>query len=136
MFFHLVNGYNYICPRTGLTNIYINLCSYNSDYILYWEYTLSNTINPARPFKDGTLVRYELAGINDELNKHERKATIAQAFHDFPMELPCINKSYSTVPSYWYVYAIGGNGGQSPSTLVLISWLGKNLKCVQGVFFN
>lgn len=138
MFFHSVNGYDYVCPTTGRTNIHVDLCSYDGDYCPYREYTLSNTIDPARPFQEGTLVRYELAGVDGENSSkdHTVRATIAQAFRDFPMELPRINKSYSTIPSYRYVYATGGNGGPSPGTLVPVGRLGKNLKCVQGAFFS
>ncbi|KAI1628316.1 carotenoid oxygenase [Exophiala viscosa] len=109
MFFHSVNGYDYIDPQTRLENIH-----------------------------EGTLVRYELAGVNDakKSDKDEGRATVAQGFRDFPMELPRINKTYSTVPFYRYVYATGGNGGPSPGTLVPVGRLGKNLKCVQGAFFN
>lgn len=138
MFFHSVNGYDYIDPQTRLENIHVDLCSYDCDYTPYREYTLSNTIDPARPFQEGTLVRYELAGVNDakKSDKDEGRATVAQGFRDFPMELPRINKTYSTVPFYRYVYATGGNGGPSPGTLVPVGRLGKNLKCVQGAFFN
>ncbi|KAJ5805701.1 uncharacterized protein N7503_003303 [Penicillium pulvis] len=138
MFFHSVNGYDYVCPKTGRTNIHVDLCSYDCDYCPYREYTLSNTLDPVRPFQEGTLVRYELAGVDGEMSSkdHTGRATIAQAFRNFPMELPRINKGYSTNPSYRYVYATGGNGGPSPGTLVPVGRLGKNLKCVQGAFFS
>jgi len=66
MFFHFVNGYDYVDESTGDTNLHIDLCS----YVPYREYSLSNIIDPARPFIDGTLVQYELAAVNNgDINK-------------------------------------------------------------------
>ncbi len=136
MFFHSVNGYDYVDPSTGNTNLHIDLCSYEGGYIPYREYNLSNVLDPAAPFKDGTLVRYELSAVNKADAGKIQRATVAQAIAGVPMELPRIRKDMSTVPGYRYVYAVGGNGGPSPGTEVPIGRYGNGVKTVQAAFFG
>jgi torulene dioxygenase len=136
MFFHSVNAYDYIDEVTGDINVHVDLCSYEGDYIPYREYCLSNVVDPARPFMDGTLVRYELASINNATPEKHGRVTVAQSIPGIPMELPRISKSVSMKPGYRYVYATGGNGGASPGTEVPIGRLGNGLKCVQAAFFG
>lgn len=136
MFFHSVNAYDYMSPQTGLTNIHVDLCSYDGGYIPYREYSLANVVDPAQPYKDGTLVRYELADLETiDLCKSGR-ATVNTAIPNLPMELPRIAKSASTKPGYRYVYATAGNGGASPGTEVPIGRLGNGMKVVQAAFFG
>lgn len=136
MFFHSVNAYDFVDDATGDTNIHVDLCSYEGNYIPYREYTLSNVVDPARPYQDGTLVRYELASVNKaDLQKTER-ATVAQAIPSVALELPRISKYMSMNPGYRYVYATGGNAGASPGTEVPIGRLGNGLKVVQAAFFS
>ena len=54
MFFHSVNAYDYIDKATGDQDIYVDLCSFEGDYCPYWEYRLSNMVDPAQAFMDGT----------------------------------------------------------------------------------
>ncbi|PVH68842.1 hypothetical protein DL98DRAFT_661982 [Cadophora sp. DSE1049] len=136
MFFHSVNGYDYVDESTGNTNLHIDLCSYEGGYIPYKEYNLSNVLDPARPFKDGTLVRYELSAVNQADTGEIQRATVAQAIPGIPMELPRIRKDMSMVPGYRYVYAVGGNGGPSPGTEVPIGRYGNGIKTVQAAFFG
>ncbi|KAH8671769.1 carotenoid oxygenase [Tricladium varicosporioides] len=136
MFFHSVNGYDYVDEDTGDVNVHIDLCSYDGDYVPYREYNLSNVLDPVQPFADGTLVRYELAAINKaDLSKTSR-VTVAQAIPGLTMELPRIRKDMSMKPGYRYVYATGGNGGPSPGTEVPIGRFGTGMKTVQAAFFS
>ncbi|TVY92747.1 Beta,beta-carotene 9',10'-oxygenase [Lachnellula willkommii] len=136
MFFHSVNAYNYTDKTTGDVNIHVDLCSYESDFVPYREYSLSNVVDPAQPFQDGTLVRYELAAINNANTNTVARATVAQAIPGVALELPRISKYMSMNPSYRYVYATGGNGGASPGTEVPIGRLGNGVKVVQAAFFS
>ncbi|OCL03981.1 hypothetical protein AOQ84DRAFT_400350 [Glonium stellatum] len=136
MFFHSVNAYDYIDEATGDRNIHVDLCSYEGDYCPYREYCLSNVVDPARAFMDGTLVRYELAAVNRATPSKTGRVTVAQSISGVPMELPRISKYASMKPGYSYVYATGGNGAASPGTGVPIGRLGNGLKCVQAAFFG
>jgi torulene dioxygenase len=136
MFFHSVNAYDYVDDLTGDINLHVDLCSYEGDYIPYREYGLSNVLDPARPFMDGTLVRYELSAINKADVSNIQRATVAQAIPGVAMELPRIRKDISMVAGYRYVYACGGNGGPSPGTEVPIGRYGTGIKVVQAAFFG
>jgi torulene dioxygenase len=136
MFFHSVNAYDYKDSLTGETNIHVDLCSYEGDYIPYREYNFSNVIDPVRPFMDGTLVRYELASIETASLKSPGRVTVVSAIPGVAMELPRIRKDMSSVPGYRFVYATGGNGGPSPGTEVPIGRWGNGLKVVQAAFFG
>jgi torulene dioxygenase len=136
MFFHSVNAYDYVDPKTGNINVHVDLCSYNGDVVPYKEYTLSNVLDPAKPYQDGTLTRYELAAV-DKANASEiGRATIAAAIPGMASELPRIAKSASMDPKYRYVYCTAGNGGPSPGTMVPIGRLGDGFKAVQAAFFG
>ncbi|CAK7198349.1 hypothetical protein SEUCBS139899_001010 [Sporothrix eucalyptigena] len=136
MFFHSVNGYDYVDPVTKTTNIHIDLCSYEGSYVPYREYNLSNIVDPARPFQDGTLVRYELAGIEDASVHEPGRVTVVGAIPGVAAELPRIAKDASMKHGYRYVYFTAGNGGSSPGTSVPIGRLGNGLKVVQAAFFG
>jgi carotenoid cleavage dioxygenase-like enzyme len=135
MFFHSVNAYDYT-DAAGHVNIHVDLCSYEGDYIPYREYTLSNIVDPAAPYQDGTLTRYELAAIDTANISQIGRVTVAAAIPGMVSELPRIAKSASMDPNYRYVYSTSGNGGPSPGTQVPIGRLGNGLKVVQGAFFN
>ncbi|KAH8588843.1 carotenoid oxygenase [Bisporella sp. PMI_857] len=135
MFFHSVNGYDFV-DESGNVNIYIDLCSYVSGHGPYNEYSISNIIDPAAPFMDGTLIRYELAAINKATLAKIERVTVAQAIEGVAMELPRIRKDMSMKPGYRYVYATGGNGGASPGTEVPIGRFGTGIKVVQAAFFG
>ncbi|KAI6778191.1 retinal pigment epithelial membrane family protein [Emericellopsis cladophorae] len=64
MFFHSVNAYDYLDSVTGHINVHVDLCSYEDEYITYHEYSLNNIVDPAGPYQNGTLTRYELAAVN------------------------------------------------------------------------
>jgi torulene dioxygenase len=136
MFFHSVNAYDFVDQAAGDIMIHVDLCSYESDYVPYREYCLSNIIDPARPFMDGTLVRYELPAINRASVDKTERVTVAQAIPGVAMELPRIRKDMSMTPGYRYVYATGGNGGASPGTEVPIGRFGTGMKIVQAAFFG
>ncbi|KAL3475742.1 carotenoid oxygenase [Aspergillus californicus] len=136
MFFHSVNAYDYVDSTTNEVNIHVDLCSYEDTYIPYREYNLSNVVDPAGPFQDGTLVRYELAGVDKADPGIPERVTVAAAIPGVAAELPRIAKSASMVPGYRYVYFTAGNGGASPGTAVPIGRLGNGLKVVQAAFFG
>jgi torulene dioxygenase len=136
MFFHSVNAYDYTDPASGRTNIHVDLCSYKDDYIPYREYNFSNIVDPARPYQDGTLTRYELAGVDNTSPSETGRVTVAAAIPGMASELPRIAKSASAVPGYRYVYCTSGNGGAAPGTAVPIGRLGSGLKVVQAAFFG
>lgn len=136
MFFHSVNAYNYIDSTTGELNIHVDLCSYNGPTVPYKEYSLSNVLEPAQPYMDGTLVRYELAAVDKANLNITQRVTVAQAIVDAPMELPRIRKDMSMVPGYRYVYACAGNGGPAPGTEVPIGRYSGGMKTIQAAFFS
>ncbi|KIX09239.1 uncharacterized protein Z518_00318 [Rhinocladiella mackenziei CBS 650.93] len=138
MFFHSVNAYDYVDPKTNEVNIHVDLCSYEGTYVPYREYNLSNIVDPARPFQDGTLIRYELANIKAQAAnpKTPGRVTVAAAIPGVAAELPRIAKDVSMKPGYRYVYFTAGNGGAAPGTEVPIGRLGNGLKVVQAAFFG
>ncbi|KAL0933655.1 retinal pigment epithelial membrane family protein [Colletotrichum truncatum] len=136
MFFHSVNGYDYVDPRTGAINIHVDLCSYESTYVPYSDYSLSNIVDPAGPLQNATLIRYELAAVDQADADHVCRATVAAFIPGMACELPRIAKSASMVPGYRYVYCASGTGGPSPGTAVPIGRLGNGLKVVQAALFG
>ncbi|KAI1839906.1 hypothetical protein JX265_005748 [Neoarthrinium moseri] len=136
MFFHSVNGYDYVDPVTNETNIHVDLCCYKGTYVTYREYNLSNIADPAAPFQQGTLVRYELADVLKGDPSKPGLATTAAAINGVPSELPRIAKSASMQPGYRYVYFTAGNAGASPATEVPMGRLGNGLKVVQAAVFG
>ncbi|KAI0177200.1 carotenoid oxygenase [Pestalotiopsis sp. NC0098] len=136
MFFHSVNAYDYVDAATGEVNVHVDLCSYEGTYVPYKEYNLSNIVDPRAPFQDGTLVRYELAGVATQGLGRPGRVTTKAAVPGVAAELPRIAKSASMVPGYRYVYFTAGNGGASPGTEVPIGRLGNGLKVVQAAFFG
>lgn len=135
MFFHSVNGYDFI--DGGDTSLHIDLCAYDTATIPYREYCFSNVVDPAEPYTDGTLVRYELARLDfHSASNNVGRVTVAQSIPGMGMELPRIAKSASMKPGYRYVYATGGNGESAPGSLVPIGRMGNGLKVIQGAFFG
>ncbi|KAF5983801.1 retinal pigment epithelial membrane family [Fusarium coicis] len=131
MFFHSVNGYDYVDPHTNEVNIHIDLCAY-SDRVPYNDYHLSNILDPSAPFQDGVLVRYELESVGKVDATTFTQATTKAAIGGTHLELPRIAKSASMVHGYRYVYGISGHGGPSPGTSVPIGRLGNGLKARPG----
>lgn len=136
LFFHTVNAYDYVDSASGDTNIHVDICSYPGNDIPLREYGLSNIVNPASPYQDGTLVRYELAAINSTTLLKPGRVTVAAAIPGVACELPRISKTVSTLPGYRYVYSTSGNGGPAPGTSAPIGRLGNGLKVVQAAFFS
>jgi len=138
MFFHSVNAYDYLDAASNSVNIHVDLCSYEGvSNLPYREYTLSNVVNPAQPFQDGTLVRYELAAVDKtSTSDPPGRVTVAAAIPGVAAELPRIAKSASAQPNYRYVYFTAGNGGRSPGTTVPIGRLGTGLKMVAAAFLG
>ncbi|OCK89978.1 uncharacterized protein K441DRAFT_666852 [Cenococcum geophilum 1.58] len=62
MFFHSVNAYDYIDKATGDQDIHVDLCSFKGDYCPYREYHLSNVVDPAQAFMDGTTSPLRVSG--------------------------------------------------------------------------
>ena len=62
-FFHTANAYDYVDPKTGHTNVHVDIASYKADHYPYNAYAISNVINPLKPYQVGRLVRYELAAV-------------------------------------------------------------------------
>ncbi|SCV33765.1 uncharacterized protein FFB14_04683 [Fusarium fujikuroi] len=135
MFFHSVNGYDYIDPCTNEVNIHIDLCAY-TDRVPYNDYHLSNILDPSAPFQDGVLVRYELESVGKADPTTFVQATTKAAIGGTFLELPRIAKSASMVHGYRYVYGISGHGGPSPGTSVPIGRLGNGLKAVHCSFLS
>ncbi|KAF5691955.1 retinal pigment epithelial membrane family [Fusarium denticulatum] len=135
MFFHSVNGYDYVDPHTNEVNIHIDLCAY-SDRVPYNDYYLSNILDPSAPFQDGVLVRYELESVGKVDPTIFTQATTKAAIGGTFLELPRIAKSASMVHGYRYVYGISGHGGPSPGTSVPIGRLGNGLKAVHCSFLS
>lgn len=138
MFFHSINGYDYIDPATNKVVIHIDICSYAGMHVPYREYCLSNVVDPAGPFQDGTVVRYELGDVLAPTADAStaRRATVAAAIPGVAAELPRIAKDASMRPGYRYVYFTAGNGGAAPGTAVPIGRFGNGVKVVQGAFFG
>lgn len=136
MFFHSVNAYDYVDEKSGETNIHVDVCSYPGNYIPFREYSLSNVLGPARPYQNGTLVRYELEAVNLANIEKPGRVIVAAAIPGVASGLPRISKRVSMQPGYRYVYSTAGNGGPSPGTSVTIGRLGNGLKLVQGAFFG
>ncbi|RBR22565.1 hypothetical protein FVER53590_00042 [Fusarium verticillioides] len=135
MFFHTVNGYDYVDPHTNEVNIHIDLCAY-SDRVPFNDYHLSNILDPSAPFQDGVLVRYELESVGKVDPTTFTQATTKAAIGGTFLELPRIAKSASMVHGYRYVYGISGHGGPSPGTSVPIGRLGNGLKAVHCSFLS
>ncbi|KAG9526028.1 hypothetical protein KCU93_g5621, partial [Aureobasidium melanogenum] len=135
MFLHSVNAYKY--KDGDDINIHVDLYSYDESTVSYTEYCLSNIADPAEPYSNGVLTRYELAGIKKQQDSGKiGQVRIVQAIPGTSMELPRVAKSASMNPSYRFVYATGGNGESAPGSLVPIGCLGNGLKVVQSAFFN
>ncbi|CRK28364.1 hypothetical protein HYQ45_000652 [Verticillium longisporum] len=63
MFFNSVNAYDYVDSGTGGVNVHVDLCIYEVNVVPYRAYNLSNVVDQTRPYQDGTLTRYEIAGV-------------------------------------------------------------------------
>lgn len=136
MFFHAVNGYDFIDSSTGTDTVHVDLCAVDSDILPHREYTFSNIADPTGPFTNPSLVRYELENVDKAEPEVIGRATVAQAIGGTAIELPRINKAASMVPGYRYVYGIGATGAPSPGTLVPIGRMGNGLKVIQSAFFG
>jgi torulene dioxygenase len=129
LFFHSVNAYDYIDQGTGFKNVHVDLISYDGASCPFLEFNFSNLLSPGGPFTDGTLIRYELSGVNalPKFSETQRRATVAQMMPNCPIELPRINKFYSCNPSYRYVWGIIESGGTAPGTLVPLAKLSNGI---------
>lgn len=148
MFFHSVNAYDYVDPKTGGINVHVDLCAYDGQdlqMITYREYTISNVLEPIEPFENGALVRYECANVEGPKAAASRsvfvngdvevpRATVHQAIH-LKMELPRINTLFSRNPKYRYAYGVGGTGQPAPGSRIPIGKLTNGVKFVQLSFF-
>jgi torulene dioxygenase len=89
MFFHSVNAYDIPSPSSPHeTDIHVDLCAYEGDYCPYREHSLSNILDPARPFTDGTLIRYELSSVESAspIPGHESRVTVKAGIPGIAME--------------------------------------------------
>ncbi|OKP09771.1 hypothetical protein PENSUB_4840 [Penicillium subrubescens] len=114
---------------TGFKNVHVDLISYDGASCPFLEFNFSNLLSPGGPFTDGTLIRYELSGVNalPKFSETQRRATVAQMMPNCPIELPRINKFYSCNPSYRYVWGIIESGGTAPGTLVPLAKLSNGI---------
>ncbi|CAN9432091.1 unnamed protein product [Alternaria alternata] len=126
-FFHTANAYDYVDPKTGHTNVHVDIASYKADHYPYNEYAISNVINPLKPYQVGRLVRYELAAVDTKDPAIVARGTVKAAIPDMMAELPRISKPASMDPNYRYVYGVSGNGVSAPGTQVPIGRLGNGV---------
>ncbi|CDK26258.1 unnamed protein product [Kuraishia capsulata CBS 1993] len=149
MFFHSVNAYDFVDEETGKENICVDLVSYDgseSQIVPFREYSLSNVINPIKPFEQSYLIRYELndvlgpkAAASTKVFVNEQTTEVPRAYVrqaiDQHIELPRINTSFSCDSSYRYAYGVGGTGKPSPGTRIPIGRQGNGVKFVELAFF-
>ncbi|VUC25874.1 unnamed protein product [Clonostachys rosea] len=135
-FFHCANAYDYVDSTTGNINVHVDICSYDSEYPPFRDYNLSNIVDPAAPFQNGVLRRYELGEVDNANPDEMGRATIAAAIPGMASEVPRIAKSASMDPNYRYVYSATGYCGDSPGTSVPIGRLGDGYKTIQAAFFG
>lgn len=136
MFFHSVNAYDYVDPASKQTIVHVDLCSYEAGAAPYREYSPSNIVDPAGPFMNGTLVRYQLEDIETQGLVTPGRVTVAAAIPGVAAELPRIAKGASMRSGYRYAYFTAGGGGASPGTEVPIGRLGNGVKTVQAAFLG
>lgn len=136
LFFHMVNAYDFESPKPGKCTVHVDICSYPDNRMPVMDYTFANILDPAAPFADGTLVRYELEDVFGGQPTDIRRASVCKAIPNAGVELPRIRKEYSMVPGYRYVWAVCENGGTSPGTRVPIGRLGNGTKNIQRAFLG
>ncbi|CAH0022385.1 unnamed protein product [Clonostachys rhizophaga] len=96
--------------------------------------SLSNVVDPARPYQDVTLTRHEFAAV--DAADGVGHVTVSAAIPGLASELPRIAKSASTDLNYRYTDCTSGNGRSAPGTAVPIGRLGNELKAEQAAFFG
>ena len=136
IFFHAVNAYDYVDSSSGATTIHVDLCSYEDTYLPYGEFNLSNLLEPAGPFANGHLVRYELADIESHSVTKPGRVTVAATIIGVVGDVPRIAKSASMEPGYRYVYLASDFGGPSPGTEVPLGRLGDGMNVAQAALFS
>ncbi|KAF2846696.1 hypothetical protein T440DRAFT_540728 [Plenodomus tracheiphilus IPT5] len=135
-FFHTANAYDFVDPKTGNINIHVDICSYKDEHYPYAEYSISNIIDPLKPYQISNLVRYEMQAINRADPSIVGRATVAAAIPGLPAELPRVSKPASMDPNYRYVYGVSGNGVAAPGTDVPIGRYGNGLQVVHASFYG
>lgn len=136
MFFHTVNAYEYKNSRTGTLDIHVDICCYDSDYLAPLQWCMSNILDPAKPFLEPRLMRYELPDFSESKEGLIKAEIYLQAIGEVPLELPRIAKTASTKPGYRYVYGVAGMGKPSPGSQVPIARLSNGMKMTQSAFFG
>ncbi|KAI4931419.1 hypothetical protein J4E85_004012 [Alternaria conjuncta] len=135
-FFHTANAYDYVDPKTGHTNVHVDIASYKAEHYPYHEYAISNVINPLKPYQTGRLVRYELSAVNTRDPAVVARGTVKAAIPDMMAELPRISKAASMDPNYRFVYGVSGNGISAPGTDVPIGRLGNGVDMPHASFYG
>ena len=102
----------------------------------YGEFNLSNFLEPAGPFANGRLVRYELADIECHSVTNPGRATVAATITGVVGDVPRIAKSASMKPGYRYIYLATDFGGPSPGTEVSLGKLGDGMTLPQAALFG
>ena len=131
-----MNAYDYIDSNRGTTTIHVDLCSYEEGYLPLREFTLSNMLDPAAPFANGSFVRYELADVESHNVSNPGRVTIASTIPGVVGDLPRIAKSASMRPGYRYIYVASEFGGSAPGTEVPLGRLGDAMKIAQIALFS
>jgi len=136
IFFHAINAYDFFDPGRGTTTIHVDLCSYEGRYLTYGEYNLANFLEPAAPFSNGRLIRYEMIGIESHGVANPGRVTVAASIPGVAGDMPRIAKSASMDPSYRYIYMASEFGGPSPGTDVPLGRLGDGTVVDQAALFS
>ncbi|KAH7083515.1 carotenoid oxygenase [Paraphoma chrysanthemicola] len=135
-FFHTANAYDFVDSETGNVNVHVDICSYKEEHYPYSEYSISNIINPLKPYQVGNLVRYELEAVNKIDPSVIGRGTVKASIPGMAAELPRVSKPASMDPNYRYVYGVSGNGVAAPGTEVRIGRLGNGVGITHASFYG
>ena len=102
----------------------------------YHEFNLSNLLEPAGPFANGKIIRYELAELEHLSLERPGRLTVAATITGVVGDVPRIAKSASMRPGYRYIYLATDFGGLSPGTEVPLGKFGDGLKVAQRALFG
>ena len=102
----------------------------------YGEFNLSNLLEPAGPFANGKIIRYELAELEHHSLERPGRLTVAATITGVVGDVPRIAKSASMRLGYRYIYLATDFGGPSPGTEVPLGKLGDGFKVAQRALFG
>ena len=93
-------------------------------------------LEPAAPFANGHLVRYEMADLESHSVTKPGRVTVAATIPGVVGEVPRIAKSASMKPGYRYIYLASELGGPSPGTEVPLGKFGDGINVPQAALFS